>query len=39
MQLQSPGQEYPLEEEMAKHACILTREIPKTEEPSAKTHI
>ena len=30
----SPGQEDPLEEEMAAHSSILAWEIPRTEEPS-----
>ena len=33
MQVQSPGQEDPLEEEMATHLSILTCKIPWTEEP------
>ena len=33
MQVQSPGQEDPLEKEMATHSKILTWEIPWTEEP------
>ena len=32
-QVQSLGQEDPLEEEMATHSCILARRIPCTEEP------
>ena len=32
-QVQSLGQEDPLEKEMATHSSILTREIPWTEEP------
>ena len=32
-QVQSPGQEDPLEKEMAVHASILAWKIPKTEEP------
>ena len=32
-QVQSLGQEDPLEKEMATHPSILTREIPWTEEP------
>ena len=32
-QVQSPGQEDPLEEEMATHSSILAWEIPWTEEP------
>ena len=31
--VQSPGQEDPLEEEMATHSSILAWEIPRTEEP------
>ena len=31
--VQSPGQEDPLEKEMATHSCILAWEIPWTEEP------
>ena len=34
MQVQSPGQEDPLEEEMATHSSILSWEIPKTEKPA-----
>ena len=34
MQVQSMGQEDPLEEEMATHSSILARKIPWTEEPS-----
>ena len=33
MQVQSLGQEDPLEEEMATHSRILAGEIPRTEEP------
>ena len=33
MQCQSPGQEDPLEEEMATHSSILAWRIPWTEEP------
>ena len=33
MQVQSLGQEDPLEKEMAIHSSILTWEIPRTEEP------
>ena len=33
MQVQSRGQEDPLEEEMATHSSVLTWEIPWTEEP------
>ena len=33
MQVQSLGQEDPLEEEMANHSSILAWEIPWTEEP------
>ena len=33
MQVQSLGQEDPLEEEMATQSCILAWEIPRTEEP------
>ena len=33
MWVQSPGQEAPLEKEMATHFSILTWEIPWTEEP------
>ena len=33
MQVQSQGQEDPLEEEMATHSSILAWEIPRTEEP------
>ena len=33
MQVQSPGQEDSLEEEMATHSSILAWEIPWTEEP------
>ena len=32
-QVQSLGQEDPLEKEMATHSSILTKEIPWTEEP------
>ena len=32
-QLWSPGQEDPLEKEMATHSSILAWEIPRTEEP------
>ena len=32
-QVQSPGQENPLEKEMATHSGILARKIPWTEEP------
>ena len=32
-QVQSLGQEYPLEEETATHSSILARKIPLTEEP------
>ena len=32
-QVQSPGQEDPLEKEMATHSSILARGIPWTEEP------
>ena len=32
-QVQSPGQEDPLEKEMATHANVLAWEIPWTEEP------
>ena len=32
-QVGSPGQEDPLEQEMAAHASIFAREIPWTEEP------
>ena len=32
-QVQSLGQEDPLEKEMATHSCILVQEIPWTEEP------
>ena len=31
-QVQSPGWEYPLEEEMATHSSILAWRIPRTEE-------
>ena len=34
MQVQSLGQEDPLEKEMATHSSILAWEIPRTEEPS-----
>ena len=34
MQVQSMGQEDPLEEEMATHSSTLARKIPWTEEPS-----
>ena len=34
MQVQSLGQEDPLEEEMATHSSILSWEIPWTEEPT-----
>ena len=33
MQVQSLGQDSPLEEEMATHSSILSWEIPQTEEP------
>ena len=33
MQVQTPGQEDPLEKEMATHSSSLAREIPWTEEP------
>ena len=33
MRVQSPGQEDPLEKEMAIHSSILAWEIPRTEEP------
>ena len=33
MQVQSLGQEDPLEKEMATHSSFLTWEIPRTEEP------
>ena len=33
MQVQSLGQEHPLEEEMATHSNILTWKVPRTEEP------
>ena len=33
MQVRSPGQEDPLEEEMATHSSILAWNIPWTEEP------
>ena len=33
MQFQSPGQEDPLEKEVATHFSILAWEIPRTEEP------
>ena len=33
MGVRSPGQEDPLEEEMATHSSILARKIPWTEEP------
>ena len=33
MKVQSPGEEDPLEEEMATHSSILARKIPWTEEP------
>ena len=36
-QVQSPGQEDPLEKEMAVHANILAWKIPKTEEPGKLT--
>ena len=32
MQVLSPGQEDPLEKEMATHSSILSRKIPRTEE-------
>ena len=32
-QVQSPGQEYPLEEEMATHSSLLAWRIPWTEKP------
>ena len=32
-QVQSPGQEYPLEKGMATHSSILAWSIPRTEEP------
>ena len=35
MQVQSLGQEDPLEEELATHSSILAWEIPWTEEPSS----
>ena len=34
MQVQSLGQEDPLEKEMATHSSILAWEIPRTEEPT-----
>ena len=34
MRVQSPGQEDPLEKELATHSSILAWEIPSTEEPS-----
>ena len=34
MQLQSLGQEDPMEEDMAAHSSILAKKIPWTEEPS-----
>ena len=37
-QVQSLGQEKPLEEEMATHSSILGWEIPWTEEPGAAVH-
>ena len=33
MQVQSLGQAYPMEKEMATHSSILDWEIPQTEEP------
>ena len=33
IQVQSPGQEDPLEAEMATHSSTLTKKIPWTEEP------
>ena len=33
MQVQSPGREDPLEEEMATHSSVPPWEIPRTEEP------
>ena len=36
MQVQSPGQEVPLEKEMATHSNILAWEIPWTEEPDSQ---
>ena len=35
VQVQSWGQEDPLEEETATHSCILAQKIPWTEEPGA----
>ena len=35
MQVQSLGQEDPLEDEMATHSNILAWEIPRTEEPGS----
>jgi len=37
MQVQSPGQEDPLEKEMATHSNILALEIPWTEEPDGQS--
>ena len=37
MQVQSPGQEDPLEKEMAIHSSILAWKIPWTEEPGGYT--
>ena len=37
MQVQSPGQEDPLEKEMATHSNILALEIPWTEEPDSQS--
>ena len=39
MQVQSQGQEDPLEEEMATHSSILAWEIPRTEEPGGLQYI
>ena len=36
-QVQSLGQEDPLEQEMATHSSVLAREIPWTEEPGGAT--
>ena len=39
MQVQSLGQEDPLEEEMATHSSILSRIIPRTEEPGRRVNV
>ena len=35
MQVQSPGQEDPLEKEMATHSSVLACKVPWTEEPTS----